>query len=128
MAKRTEYVRYTIRVPEPLYKRIQAAAGEKSVNAEIVERLYSSFQSKNPGITIQVEALPQSEPTVRVSLLQFLNSFSQTLRSNVDLAKALEREERRMARSSIADTGPTLEPVEDQEGTRPEDLNTSNDD
>jgi hypothetical protein len=39
MAKQDDYVRYTIRVPATLYARVQEAAGEKSVNAEIIERL-----------------------------------------------------------------------------------------
>jgi len=43
MAKQDDYVRYTIRVPANLYAQIQAAAGEKSVNAEIVERLAESI-------------------------------------------------------------------------------------
>lgn len=43
MAKQDDYVRYTIRVPAELYERLQLAAGEKSVNAEIVSRLENSF-------------------------------------------------------------------------------------
>lgn len=43
MAKQDEYVRYTIRVPAELYDRLKDAAGEKSVNAEIVARLEDSF-------------------------------------------------------------------------------------
>jgi hypothetical protein len=43
MAKQDEYVRYTIRVPEALYRRLQDAAGHKSVNAEIVARLERMF-------------------------------------------------------------------------------------
>ena len=43
MAKQDDYVRYTIRVPSVLYGKLQEAAGEKSVNAEIVTRLESSF-------------------------------------------------------------------------------------
>lgn len=114
MAKRTEYVRYTIRVPEPLYKRIQEAAGEKSVNAEVVERLYASFDTEAPGVTIQIEALPESEPAVRVSLLQFINSFSQALRTNIDLAKALEKEGFPLA-ASEKDGGAKLLPPDETE-------------
>ena len=44
MAKQDDYVRYTIRVPEPLYRRLQKAAGEASVNAEIVRRLEQTFE------------------------------------------------------------------------------------
>jgi hypothetical protein len=43
MAKQDDYVRYTIRVPSDLYERLKNEAGEKSVNAEIVERLDKSF-------------------------------------------------------------------------------------
>lgn len=43
MAKQDDYVRYTIRVPADLYAQLQSAAGEKSVNAEIVARLERSF-------------------------------------------------------------------------------------
>lgn len=43
MAKQDEYVRYTIRVPADLYERLKVSAGEKSVNAEVVERLDRSF-------------------------------------------------------------------------------------
>lgn len=42
MAKQDDYTRYTIRIPTPLYEQIKAAAGEKSVNAEIIERLQNS--------------------------------------------------------------------------------------
>lgn len=45
MAKQDDYVRYTIRVPSDLYRRLQEAAGEKSVNAEIVQRLWLSLRS-----------------------------------------------------------------------------------
>lgn len=43
MAKQAEYVRYTIRVPADLYARVQEAAGEKSVNAEIVAALAEKY-------------------------------------------------------------------------------------
>lgn len=45
MARQADYVRYTIRVPAGLYERIQEAAGDKSVNAEIIERLEASFNN-----------------------------------------------------------------------------------
>lgn len=50
MAKQDNFVRYTIRVPADLYMRLQDAAGLKSVNAEIVERLAASFDQKRKGI------------------------------------------------------------------------------
>lgn len=43
MAKQDDYTRYTIRIPTPLYERVKAAAGEKSVNAEIVETLEEKY-------------------------------------------------------------------------------------
>lgn len=39
MAKQDDYVRYTIRVPSTVYDAVKEAAGDKSVNAEIIERL-----------------------------------------------------------------------------------------
>lgn len=44
MAKQDDYVRYTIRVPSDLYGKLQEAAGEKSINAEINERLWLTFR------------------------------------------------------------------------------------
>lgn len=45
MAKQDGYVRYTIRVPAELYDQVQSAAEQanRSINAEIVERLSVSF-------------------------------------------------------------------------------------
>lgn len=45
MAKQDNYVRYTIRVPEELYSRIKESAGDKSINAEIIERIELSFSA-----------------------------------------------------------------------------------
>lgn len=39
MAKQDDYTRYTIRIPTPLYERVKEAAGEKSVNAEVIAAL-----------------------------------------------------------------------------------------
>ena len=43
MKKDDGYTRYTVRIPTPLYERIKDAAGEKSVNAEIVQALEAVF-------------------------------------------------------------------------------------
>lgn len=43
MAKQDDYTRYTIRIPTDLYERVKAAAGEKSVNAEIVATLEEKY-------------------------------------------------------------------------------------
>ncbi|UFS66564.1 hypothetical protein LO749_18845 [Paracoccus denitrificans] len=48
MAKQDDYTRYTIRIPTPLYERVKAAAGEKSVNAEIVEALEQAYPDPDP--------------------------------------------------------------------------------
>lgn len=43
MAKQDDYIRYTIRVPSALYDAVQKAAGDKSINAEIIEKLEASL-------------------------------------------------------------------------------------
>ncbi|TPW26041.1 Arc family DNA-binding protein [Pararhizobium mangrovi] len=60
MAKQDDYVRYTIRVPADLYERVSKAAegSSRSVNAEINERLESSFTGGiGTGTPLTVEAL-----------------------------------------------------------------------
>lgn len=47
MAKQDEFVRYTVRLPRELYERIQAAAGNASVNAEVIKRLEAAFAHEN---------------------------------------------------------------------------------
>lgn len=46
MAKQDDYTRYTIRIPTPLYERVKTAAGEKSVNAEIVATLEEAYPAE----------------------------------------------------------------------------------
>lgn len=48
MAKQDDYTRYTIRIPTPLYERVKDAAGEKSVNAEIVATLEEAYPEPEP--------------------------------------------------------------------------------
>ena len=48
MARDDGYTRYTVRIPTPLYKRVKEAAGEKSVNAEIVEALEAAYPAPKP--------------------------------------------------------------------------------
>lgn len=43
MAGHDGYTRYTVRIPTPLYERVKDAAGEKSVNAEIVATLEEKY-------------------------------------------------------------------------------------
>lgn len=47
MVRDDGYTRYTVRIPTPLYERVKAAAGEKSVNAEIVEALEAAYPAPN---------------------------------------------------------------------------------
>lgn len=50
MAKQDDYTRYTVRIPTPLYNRLKEAAGEASVNAEIVHRLQTTFDMSPSGV------------------------------------------------------------------------------
>lgn len=63
MAKQDDYVRYTIRVPADLYEKVRAAAGDKSVNAEIIARLEASFAEpqKNAGLGPIIESIAREE-------------------------------------------------------------------
>jgi hypothetical protein len=46
MAKQDEYVRYTIRVPRPVYERMAALPGEGSINARIVNAIDAAASGK----------------------------------------------------------------------------------
>jgi hypothetical protein len=105
MAKQDDYIRYTIRVPAPLYESIRVAAGDKSINAEIVERLYSSFSATTSGITISLEALPPGSRPERVTLGTFLQSLAETIHDQVGFASKEQ--------SEIFDAGPTLLPPDE---------------
>lgn len=50
MARDDGFVRYTLRVPEDLYARVQRAAGAKSVNAEIVQALEEKYPAPSLGV------------------------------------------------------------------------------
>lgn len=58
MAGHDGYTRYTVRIPDALYERVKAAAGEKSVNAEIV----ATLEEKYPALPsfIELVALVES--------------------------------------------------------------------
>lgn len=63
MAGHDGYTRYTVRIPTPLYERVKKAAGEKSVNAEIVETLEQTYPAPAPRklveeVTAFLESLP----------------------------------------------------------------------
>lgn len=55
MKKDDGYTRYTVRIPTPLYDRVKEAAGEKSVNAEIVETLTKVYPPKS----IEIDTLSE---------------------------------------------------------------------
>lgn len=61
MAAQDTHVRYTIRVPAALYERLQASAGEKSVNAEIIARLSRSFDLDDEIGSLQDQLAEQDE-------------------------------------------------------------------
>lgn len=64
MAKQGDYVRYTIRVPADLYERVQKAAGEKSVNAEIVAALEEKYPAPEfEDIMVEIERLLDEAPS-----------------------------------------------------------------
>lgn len=98
MAKQDDYVRYTIRVPVDLYLQIQAAAGDKSVNAEIISRLYGSFDTHAPTITLALDMLPQGSPKMTTTMGQFLSAFSIALRDTIQAEKAAEKKARQEER------------------------------
>jgi hypothetical protein len=76
MAKQDDYTRYTIRVPSDLYGRLQRAAGDASVNAEIIRRLDESFDQENRHSELMV-------------LIAKGDALSNVYRKQVDLLEAL---------------------------------------
>lgn len=57
MARDDGYTRYTVRIPNELYERVKDAAGEKSVNAEIVSTLEQAYPPKSIDIEILADFL-----------------------------------------------------------------------
>lgn len=57
MTRDDGYTRYTVRIPTPLYERVKYAAGEKSVNAEIVAALEKAYPPKFIDIGVLTEFL-----------------------------------------------------------------------
>lgn len=47
MTRDDGYTRYTLRIPDALYERIKEAAGEKSVNAEVLSALEVAYPPKS---------------------------------------------------------------------------------
>lgn len=85
MAKQDDYVRYTVRIPQPLYEQVQEAAGEKSVNAEIVERLMRSFRPENHAANV-IEDL-------RIKLFEIEETLNRTLEKEAEVM--IRREQKR---------------------------------
>lgn len=95
MAKQEDFVRYTVRVPQELYAKLQASAGARSVNAEIVERLARSFELDD-----EIQGLQSSLAEMR----EELDSLSR------DTDKRLDRVESRvwelLERAGVYDPNP----------------------
>lgn len=86
MARQDDYVRYTIRVPEELYAQIKAAAGEKSVNAEIILRLESAMAVDMPRETLNwLEA--EAEKGNRTTGEELLYRLELTRRFDLDVGE-----------------------------------------
>lgn len=80
MARQDTYVRYTIRLPAPLYERVREAAGEKSINAEIIARLETSFGVVGLG---EAAAKPKRDDTaaLRRDIQELAKKLDSALRS-----------------------------------------------
>lgn len=65
MTRDDGYTRYTLRIPTPLYERVKAAAGEASVNAEILATLEQKYP---PPLTADLRAVLDRYHAVSVAL------------------------------------------------------------
>ena len=85
MAGHDGYTRYTTRIPDALYERIKAAAGEKSVNADIVatlEEKYPPSDSLDRATAAVVDLLTSRVP--RAALVSdFEDRIREILRENI---------------------------------------------
>lgn len=108
MAKQDDYVRYTIRVPAALYARLQSAAGESSVNAEIVSQLeevgslrernellmkiVSEYQLREAHLQDQLSTYSMNLPELPATLMQRITHTARARgRSTAEeIAQALE--------------------------------------
>lgn len=57
MTRDDGYTRYTVRIPTPLYERVRRAAGEKSVNAEIVATLEEAYPPEDTTLDDVIRAV-----------------------------------------------------------------------
>lgn len=60
MAKQDDFIRLTLRLPPALHEMLVEAAGPRSLNAEIIDRLESSILDEQLGRTKSLETLLQS--------------------------------------------------------------------
>jgi hypothetical protein len=99
-------------MPERLKAELEEAAqsNRRSLTSEIIARLEASFRPKTPTVTLHLEALPQGQPTQKVTVEQFLYSFSKTLKEHVEAVKAADREERRAEREAAKSDQKLLPP------------------
>lgn len=68
MARQDSYSRYTIRVPTDLYERVKIAAGDKSINAQIIEILEEKYPAPAPAPSEQEQYAQVVEWSDRVLL------------------------------------------------------------
>ncbi|MFH5773602.1 hypothetical protein ACHFJ0_05070 [Paracoccus sp. NGMCC 1.201697] len=106
MAKQDDYTRYTIRIPTDLYERVKAAAGDKSVNAQIIEVL----EEKYPAPTDFDRDLAEQIVAELTRLVAVLRDPEQTLLDKIqanqrfdDLRAAFYR----MKRPTLPEENPT---------------------
>lgn len=97
MARRPHYPsdaadQFMVRFPDGMRKTIKAAAdaNNRSMNAEIVDRIARSFGETGFGknIFVRLEVLPHGMETIDVPVGIFFSDLSKTLRDTVDAAKA----------------------------------------
>lgn len=93
MAKQDDFVRYTIRVPEELYKRVAESAegGGRSVNAEIIARLEASFDEQV--ITPDIEELIRETVLTAIEMpeiRQALIAVDDLQKARADVRRAAE--------------------------------------
>ncbi len=93
MTRDDGYTRYTVRIPTPLYERLKEAAGEKSVNAEIVERLAQSFgdASRTLGLEEQMVATNQQMDRLQAIVVDLVRQLTHLETYGIKLA---DREEK----------------------------------
>ena len=84
MAKQDDYARYTIRIPADLYERLKEAAGEKSVNAEIIARLQGSFPSDDAKL-IEGRRPTKAEVDAALRVLEHLKFYAHEILVDEDV-------------------------------------------